>query len=54
MDEILLVKLIADRIKTYRLVKKLSQAQLANLAGIHRNYIGKLERGECVPTITVL
>lgn len=31
-----------------------SQEQLAELAGVHRTYVGLLERGKRVPTIVVV
>ncbi|MCK9574101.1 MAG: helix-turn-helix domain-containing protein [Candidatus Omnitrophica bacterium] len=34
------------RVRKYRLKKKLSQEKLAELAGLHRTYIGQVECGK--------
>jgi transcriptional regulator with XRE-family HTH domain len=39
-------KLIGMRIRELRLAKGISQEALADLAGIHRTYMGSVERGE--------
>ncbi len=49
MKEDGLVKL-GQCIKTKRIEKGLTQFQLATLAGVDRNYIGMLERGERNPS----
>jgi transcriptional regulator with XRE-family HTH domain len=37
---------IGERIRNFRNERKLSQEELADLANIHRTYVGQLERGE--------
>ncbi|MEI6728330.1 MAG: helix-turn-helix transcriptional regulator [bacterium] len=37
---------LGQKIREYRQKKGISQEKLALLAGLHRNYIGALERGE--------
>jgi transcriptional regulator with XRE-family HTH domain len=38
--------ILAANIRRLRLAKRLSQEALAELAGIHRTYLGSIERGE--------
>lgn len=44
----------ADRLKTLRKQRDLSQAQLAQLVGVHQNHIGRYERGESKPSADAL
>jgi len=37
---------LGENVKHFRLEAQLSQEELANLASLHRTYIGSIERGE--------
>lgn len=38
--------IFAKKLKEFRISKGLSQEELADIAGLHRTYIGSVERGE--------
>lgn len=44
-------KIIGERLSKQRKALRLSQESLANISGLHRNYIGHIERGERHVTI---
>ena len=45
MNKDLLLK-FGNRVKEIRIRKRFSQEELADIAGVHRTYIGMIERGE--------
>lgn len=47
-------KKLGDRLREERLKRHLSQEKLAELAGVHRNYIGLIERAELDPAISYI
>lgn len=47
-----LLKKFGDKVKEER--GNVSQEELAAKAGVHRNYIGRLERGEACPSIYIV
>ncbi|HEY0549902.1 MAG TPA: helix-turn-helix transcriptional regulator [Verrucomicrobiae bacterium] len=47
-------KIIGAAVRRYREKARLSQEALAEKANIHPNYVGRIERGECSPTVEIL
>lgn len=47
-------KILADNVKAYRNAKRLSQEELADECGLHRTYIGSVERCERNVTLGTL
>jgi transcriptional regulator with XRE-family HTH domain len=41
-----ILEIFGDNIQKYRKERKVSQEKLAELAGVHRTYIGMIERAE--------
>lgn len=46
MDKEPILKAFGQRVQELRKERNLSQEQLADLAGVHRTYIGMIERAE--------
>lgn len=49
MDDILIK--FGQKVKSLRVNKGLTQEQFAELSGLHKNYIGMIERGERNPSL---
>lgn len=49
-----LLAVLAENIRAYRHSQNLSQEELADLCGLHRTYIGSVERGERNVTLSTL
>lgn len=47
-------RIVARNLKRLRLERGLSQEELADLAGLNRNYVGMVERQENAPTVDTL
>ena len=49
-----LTRILAANVRGFRHDKKLSQEELADLCGLHRTYVGSVERGERNATLSTL
>jgi transcriptional regulator with XRE-family HTH domain len=49
-----LTQILADNVRSLRLEKNLSQEGLAEICGLHRTYVGSVERGERNVTLSTL
>jgi transcriptional regulator with XRE-family HTH domain len=47
-------EIIGETVLKHRMKAELSQEALAEKADIHPNYVGRIERGECAPTVEIL
>jgi transcriptional regulator with XRE-family HTH domain len=50
----LLVRTLAENIRRLRHKQRLSQEELADICGLHRTYVGSVERGERNLTLSSL
>ncbi len=48
------LKLFAKRLHELRVGKGVSQEKLAEMANVHRNYVGRLERAEQSPSLDLI
>lgn len=51
MGKLAVCRKFGKRVRLLRSQKGLSQEELADLAGVHRTYMGKIERGESNPPL---
>jgi transcriptional regulator with XRE-family HTH domain len=49
-----IIQILAENVRALRLRKGLSQEQLAEICGLHRTYVGSVERGERNATLSTL
>jgi len=49
-----ILKILAENIRTLRKERNLSQEEFAEVCGLHRTYIGSVERGERNVTLSTL
>nr|AAA26568.1 C protein [Serratia marcescens] len=47
-------EILAENVRSYRNINNLSQEQLAEISGLHRTYIGSVERKERNVTLSTL
>ncbi len=50
----IVTKKLARRIGELRIIRKISQEKLAEMAGVHPTYIGKIERADVNPSLVFL
>jgi len=43
-----------DAVRSARMARRIAQEELAALAGIERSHMGKMERGEHLPTLALI
>ena len=46
--------ILAENVRNYRRSRKISQEEMAELCGLHRTYVGAIERGERNVTLSTL
>jgi transcriptional regulator with XRE-family HTH domain len=49
-----LTQTLANNVRSYRRIRNLSQEGLAEICGLHRTYVGSVERGERNVTLSTL
>lgn len=53
-EEIKIIQAFSERVRTFRENIGISQEKLAEKAGLHRTYIGSLERAEKIPSLITI
>jgi transcriptional regulator with XRE-family HTH domain len=49
-----LTKVLANNLRGFRRARRISQEELAEICGLHRTYVGSVERGERNVTLSTL